>query len=225
MTSLVRARSEAKAAEQLADDYRAKGYDVIVEPRREQLPEVLAQFRPDLLARRGDETVLLQVKSRNTLGRPPGIQELAQAVQRLPGWRFELVLAPPDLPYPVPEGIEPWDQRAVASAIEEAEALVRSGHFAAALLVAWAAAEACLRLLAGKERIPSDHADAAHLLAALATSAVISREQYHSLRAAMELRNAVAHGFSAPLLDRDTVKALIELASTLFREANGGRKS
>ena len=45
--------SERVAAErqvhEVAREYRSKGYEVVVEPERRQLPEVLARFHPDVV--------------------------------------------------------------------------------------------------------------------------------------------------------------------------------
>jgi uncharacterized protein YutE (UPF0331/DUF86 family) len=48
--------------QEIAAEYEARGYDVLVEPRPEQLPEFLAGFRPDLVARGPNESVVVEVK-------------------------------------------------------------------------------------------------------------------------------------------------------------------
>ncbi len=41
----------AQRAQELAREYRERGYQVTVGPESGQLPQLLASFRPDLLAR------------------------------------------------------------------------------------------------------------------------------------------------------------------------------
>jgi hypothetical protein len=217
--------SEARLAREVADRYRDQGYEVIVEPTHEQLPSGLAQYQPNLIARKGDESVVIEVKSRHALKREPWIEDLAKAVRQLPGWRFELVLSGSDLPYALPEGVVPLNEEEARASLDEASGLLRAGHPAPALLMAWSAAEAILRLLAQKEQVDLRRADAAYLLSRLATSAIITRKTYHALRAAMEVRNAVAHGLRPESLSPAQVEDLIELASSLLSEANRGRKS
>ena len=78
----------------LAQRFREDGYDVIVEPSPDELPPALRSFRPDLLARRGSEGVIAEVKTR----RPPSrknwttVERMAEATRAMPGWRFELTL-------------------------------------------------------------------------------------------------------------------------------------
>ena len=81
------ASAATRRVEQIAQEYRDKGYEVLVEARAPQLPEPLARYRPDLVVRKGDEVVVIEVKSREISG-DPQLQELAEVVRRQPGWRI-----------------------------------------------------------------------------------------------------------------------------------------
>lgn len=200
---------------EVAHEYRNKGYDVIVEPDAGQLPEALTRFRPDVLARKADEVVVVEVRSRGSLI-DPELQELAKAVRAQPGWRFELVILKPE---PGPPGTKAWDAEDVAHGLSQVEAILGSGHREAALLLAWSAAEATLRLLAGKEGLALDRDDAAYLLKLLATRAVITRREHDLLWEILELRNAVAHGHKPPDLGPVKIRKLCETVSTLLEQA------
>lgn len=86
--------AEKRLIQELAREYQDKGYEVAVEPEAKQLPAALADFRPDLLVRRGEDVIVVEVKGRGSLG-DPKLQELAKTVREQPGWRFELVLLKP----------------------------------------------------------------------------------------------------------------------------------
>ena len=45
--------------------YRGKGYDVSIEPQGGQLPDFLQAFRPDLIAHKGDEHIVVEVTTPN----------------------------------------------------------------------------------------------------------------------------------------------------------------
>lgn len=216
MTHETGALSEARLVQQVADEYRGKGYDVVLEPGADQLPTVLAPYRPDIIARRDDETIVIEVKSRHSLRRPPQLEALAKAVRELPGWRFELIVAKPDIAFPLPETTEPWDEHQVGDALDEAGQLLRTGHPAAALLLAWAATEAALRLLASKEGLRIDGWEANALLNNLTTSGVLTRGRFKTLRDALEVRNAVAHGLMPPKLEPSKVQKLIQMTADLL---------
>lgn len=206
----------AALVEKVASDYRARGYDVTVRPSSEQLPTVLAAYPPDIVARKGDETVVVEVKSRHALRQSPQAQQLAAAVRQLPGWRFELVVARPDIAFPLPAGAQPWDAQDIENALREASALLDGGHQGPALLMAWAATEAALRLLAAKESVPVERSEANALLNRLTEYGVLSRQQYRTLRSALEVRNALAHGLRAAAVESDQVRRLLEMAGDLL---------
>lgn len=211
--------AEARRVHEVAREYRSRGYAVIMEPDPEQLPEALARFRPDFVARKADEVVVVEVKSRGSLT-DPELQELAKAVRAQPGWRFELVVLQPEFG---PPGTKSWNAGDFANSLRQVEAILGPGHREAALLLAWSAAEATLRLLADKEGLVLERDDALYLLKLLATRAVITRKQHDLLWEVLQLRNAVAHGLKPPALDPMTIQELCKMVSALLEQA--GRRS
>ena len=201
-----------RRVEELAQEYKDKGYEVLVEPESPELRGPLAGFRPDLVARRGDEVVVVEVKFRESLG-DPRLRQLSEAVRRQPGWRFDLVLLKPEAG---PPGSKEWTAEDVTNHLSQVEALLGFGHQEAALLLAWSAAEATLRLLAQKEGLRLEREDAPYLLKLLTTRAVLTREQHGLLWQALQLRNAVAHGHKPPEIDPAKIKDLCETISRLL---------
>lgn len=210
--------SEAsRRVQEVAREYRTKGYEVIVEAA--QLPEPLARFRPDVVARKGDEVVVIEVKPRGSLT-DPELQELAKAVRAQPGWRFELIVLKPE---PGPPGTTAWTAEDVVDALRQVETILNSGHPEAALLLAWSAAEATLRILAEQEGLVLERHDAPYLVRMLVTRAVITREQYDHLWQALDLRNAVAHGLKPPKLEVAAIEGLRKTISELLRQSRRRR--
>jgi hypothetical protein len=201
-----------RRVEELAQEYRDQGYEVLVEPETPELPGPLAGFRPDLVVRRGDEVVVVEVKFRESLG-DPRLRELSEAVRRQPGWRFDLVLLRPE---PGPPGTKEWTATDVSNHLSQVEALLGFGHQEAALLLAWSAAEATLRLLAKKEGLALQREDAPYLLKLLTSRAVLTREQHDLLQEVLQLRNAVAHGHQPPEINPTKINDLRETISQLL---------
>lgn len=193
-----RSSPEERLVLQVAEEYRQEGYEVLLQPAPSSLPDFLRGYQPDLLARRDDESVIVEVKFGLATSQRDRFRDLARAVNGQPRWRFELVVrnAPP-----VPEPHMPADERPsltrpdAARAIADAEDLVGSGRPEAALLWAWSAAEATLRLLASAEDVSPRRHDPAYLLKQLALEGEIHREDYEILMRSFRVRNAVAHGF------------------------------
>jgi hypothetical protein len=208
-----------RRVQELAQEYQDKGYQVTVGPEPGQLPEPLSRFRPDLVARKSDDAVVVEVKPRGSLS-DPELQELAKTVREQPGWRFDLVLLKPEPGLP---GARAWNAEDVADSLGQIGAILTAGYPEAALLLAWSAAEATLRLLAEKEHLDLEREDAVYLLRLLVTRAVITREQYERLWEALELRNAVAHGLKPPHLDTTKIAALCKLIAELLRQSRPRR--
>jgi predicted transcriptional regulator len=171
------------------------------------------------VALKSDDAVVVEVKPRGSLS-DPELQKLAKAVREQPGWRFELVLLEPD---PGLSGARAWNAEDVAGSLEQIETILSAGYPEAALLVAWSATEATLRLLAKKEHLELERDDAAYLLRLLVTRAVITRQQYARLWDALEVRNAVAHGLRPPRLDAGEIAALCKLIADLLRQSRPRR--
>jgi hypothetical protein len=164
--------------------------------------------------------VVIEVKPRAALG-DPQLQELAEAVRRQPGWRFELVLLRPEHG---PPGTKEWNAEDVAHSLGQVETLLSSGHKEAALLLAWSAVEATLRLLARRERLAPEREDAPYLLKLLATRAVLTGAQHDRVWDALQLRNAVAHGHKPPELDPTKIENLCKTVSGLLDRASRRRE-
>ena len=68
---------EERRVQEIAREYRDKGYEVVIRPGRSQLPDFLADYSPDVLACGENENLIVEVGSRTSLPResfpnPPG---------------------------------------------------------------------------------------------------------------------------------------------------------
>lgn len=207
---------ERRRIAELATAYAAKGYQVFVDPQDDQLPEQLAQYRPDMLVRRGDETIIVEVKSRRALRKTEQTERLKRLIATMPGWRVELVVVNPEPDGQREEGQQALQPSEARSGLEEAEKLLEAGHPEAAMLLGWASTEAVLRLVAERSTIRLRNADPTYLIKALATDGAIGREDYHRLFDTLQVRNALAHGYKLRKLDRSQVTGLLKLGRGLL---------
>lgn len=85
---------------QLAREYRKEGYDVMVYPAAEQLPESLSKCPLDLIARGSDRVIAVEVRTREslTLNGFEDLRRMAEKIKEIPGWIFELVVTNPRKP-------------------------------------------------------------------------------------------------------------------------------
>lgn len=207
-------------AQTLAEEYRSRGYAVIVEPSQAQLPPFLAGYHPDLLLSKADESVVVEVRARRFLDKDSQARELAGLLRDRPGWSFELVLMDVGEQIDAPEDAHPFTMENILEGAAEAERLLASGFIEAALLRAWAAAEASVRLLAEGEDLLVGRPTPSQLLKRAVMNGLLSREDYRFLLQALGRCNAYVHGFTLPDTGVAEVEALIDTAKRLGSETS-----
>ena len=208
---------ERQRARAIAAEYRGRGYEVIEQPSPEQLPAFLSGYHPAMLVQKGDEAIIVEVKSRSSLTKDPRIRELARLVQAEPHWNFELVVVGEEEQLNAPEGAAPFERDDILRSIEVAERLVASGFSEAALLLAWSTLEATVRLLTEEEGLVLERLNPLSVLTQATSNGVISRDDYNFLTKVMKYRNALAHGFKTIDFDPILVTELVGLTKRLLQ--------
>jgi hypothetical protein len=211
---------ERRRARALAEEYRSRGYGVIEEPSPAQLPDFLSGYRPDLLVRKGDEAIVVEVKPRSSLARDAQIRDLAQLLQTKPHWNFELVVVGEGERISAPEGARPFERDDILRGIEAAERLLAPGFSEAALLLAWSTSEATVRLLIEAEGIVLDHLNPPYILKQAVMNGVIARDEYNFLTNVIKYRNALVHGFKTIDFDPALVSELISRTKRLLQSTS-----
>ncbi len=202
----------------LAEEYRGKGYEVIVSPTSEHLPDFLSGYHPDLLVKKGNEALIVEVKTRTSLTKNSQVRDLARLLQARPGWKFDLVLVSEEERIDAPEGAISLKREEIFQRLQESERLLDAGAVEAAILIAWATSEAAVRLLATEEGLVLDRPIPIAVLKQAVMNGVISREDYNFLEHAMKYRNALAHGYKIADLDPMLVKDLIRTTKHILED-------
>jgi len=212
MTSTINKDSERFRLEKIAADYQTQGYDVKVQPRPAELPDFLAGFKPDLIISGKGETIVFEVKTREELKNAPFTPALEAALNKQPGWRFELIIDGAGS-----EQRETLSADQIRASLDEATDLKQRNHPTAALLLLWSAIEGALRLLANRENVELESYAPEYVLKRLYSLGLLGREHYQTLDRAMHKRNQAAHGFQASVEPEDLV-GISEVLSELLNE-------
>lgn len=202
----------------LAEEYRNKGYEVSFHPNLvKDLPSVLRNYRPDMIARRGDETVIIEVKSRSSLNSSfrKYLQNIALFVEQNPGWRFELVMINPEDAAYFPKAESSLEKSEIETRLQVARQLTAQ-HPESAILYSWSLVEATLRLVAEHEELSLQRFDPLYLVKQLVAEGIISRLEYQLLIDALSLGNAIVHGFKTTQLTQESVYELIDITEQLL---------
>lgn len=216
MSSAIRS-SERQALRRVAREYQRDGYEVLIEPSTEMLPDWLGSFQIDLLASNKDEHVVVEIKSQPNLNAPPPVDALARAVESHAGWRLDFVVVNSRGAKLTHERERLLDEKELGRRIEMASKLQDEGLYEAAMLMLWSAIEGALRRSAVLAGILIESFDTIALLKQLHFQGLLTADQYRSLRGAADIRNATAHGLKSRAPSSDSLEALKDLANDLLR--------
>jgi uncharacterized protein YutE (UPF0331/DUF86 family) len=203
--------------QEIAAEYEAHGYEVLVEPRPEQLPQFLAGFHPDLVARGPNDSVVVEVKVGTQTAASERFRELAETIQRQPGWRFSLVVIDPRSDEVAPPTQPLLDRQEIVDRIGRANELLKTGATDAAFLLMWVSVEALLRHIATREGLPLERVPSSSLMKELFSLGILSRSELEVAQRAFSVRNALVHGFATTRLD-ETARELAQFAQKLLLE-------
>ena len=203
-------------AQKTAEEYQARGYDVL----REVPLDFFLGFRADLVVKKGTDKRVIEVKKRSSLAADPRIRELAQLIDAKPEWSFDLLLVAEPEKLDSPAGAHPFAPKDIAKRIEEAEEACRLGLLAAAFIMAWSALEAVARILSETQGASAANiTTSAFALEQAFALGVLPTEDYEQLTEIRKLRNAVVHGFSVREVDEGLVRDLIRTVRRLQSSA------
>ena len=208
---------ESRAIAKVAEDYRRRGYDVAIMPSGPNLPEFLAGYQPDIIARGPAESVVVEVKVGTQTSVAERFREIAERINRQPGWRFSHVYVSPSEPDQLTEA-EPAPLPALQERAREADALLQAGQPEAAFLLFWSALEGSLRLLGRRAQLPLENLPSSALIRELYSSGEISRDDFDTLMRLLPERNRLVHGFLGRT-ERANVEPLRGLVNTLLENA------
>jgi Holliday junction resolvase len=207
MSEIINSQHDKKI-EEAADELRRSGYKVIIDPSSTEMPFDLGNYRPDLVAIKNGEGIILEVKASHARLSVDRFQEIAEQVAKHSGWKFILVT------------LDDMFERIILSEkgdllswcdlqthMEKIDELFRDGLYEPGVLYLWSTIEAMLRKRSIAESIPIYRFPPAKLLNHMYSSGEISIADYDSLKAIFEKRNKVAHGLVVHLEIDELTKA------------------
>lgn len=211
-------KSARRRLRTIAKEFEEQGYQTVVDPASDLLPPNLVDFHPDLLARGDDESVVVEVKRQPDLASEPRIDALAEAVEALPGWRFELVVMRPQPPSLEEARDALLSEKEIELRVKRGQALVRVGDPGLALAVVWSALEAAFRHYAIQQGVRLKAETAPSLVAECFHLGLINKNEYRTLKEAAEDRQAVAHGYRTDPIAEGLIGSLADMILGLLSQ-------
>ncbi len=201
--------------QELKAGYERDGYEVLVAPDRQSLPFDLDNYVPDLLARKPDGGLIIDVKTANARVSIERYQSVARTVQQHRGWRFLLVTVD-DLNIPASaQQLPSWSE--LAAKLDMSRSLMDNGNAEPAILYLWSIWEAAMRKLAGAVALPIERLPATKLMNQFYTLGYISIDDFTTAKQFLIMRDCVTHGFNIAL-DGPLLESFFDVVSGFIRE-------
>ena len=210
-----------EAIQDVARQYRADGYQVTVRPDVDKLPSFVAGRAIDILAVKGDQQVIVEVKeTQQQLRSDTTFSRLVEMANTHPGWRVDLVVLNSDaIVESAPLKVVEPSIDATLHDLDQAEKSSQNGELSSAFIIAWSALESAMRRAARASGLEIKNISPSFLLNTLYANGLIERAAFDQLSAHLRLRNSLVHGLSAPQFSRDAVLYVTSAARKLLAEA------
>jgi hypothetical protein len=207
--------------EGVAQQYKRQGYQVTLNPVAVDLPDFAKDFKVEMLATRPDGNVLISAKeSSRDFENDPALSGYAGAIEKQPGWRYDVfVLVPPP---PVSQPLDATDasEPEIDKLISDSARLYQAGFAPQAVLTGWAAMESAmrhrLRVLGANAQWGTSPRE---MLNNLYSSGILSHGEFRDLEGVYRLRNIIVHGFSVPDIAQGAITFLCQTARRLMEES------
>lgn len=202
----------------LVEDYLQQGFTVIKEPTADSIPFDLGGYQPDLIVKKGDTTLIIEVKTKASRVSVDRFQSLAQEISKHEGWRFLLVTLEDAEPSKTPTSVNElptWPQ--LEAKLLQVQTLITEGLIEPATLYLWSIFEATLRKRAIAQSIPIERLPAPMLIKHMYSQGEISVNDVDTLLEFMSSRNRLAHGANETI-DPHQVYSILQLVSLYISE-------
>lgn len=174
------------AIEKIVRRYRDLGYQVQIQPETRELPFDVKGYRPEILASKGEELLIFDIKTSDQVRDHALYNELTEVVTRHKGWDFLISTIPAYSQEEPTEPIETPTREEIEQLLNELESLVNSENFELAIPRMWHAIAGGLRIVASENKIPAGYASDLRVLNDMYSLAFISCSQYMTSKSFLE---------------------------------------
>jgi REase_AHJR-like len=194
------------AVQNIAKQLEREGYQVLVEPRSNDIPFDLSGYQPDILATKGDEHLLVEVKTTATRRSLERYKSIADTVARHPRWRFFLTTVAPEAESDdsvAPPLVRPDEIRVL---MRRLDSLLDSDNHSLAVPYLWNALVAGLRARAFERNVPVDATSDLRVVSYMYSLGEISHEDYETMRRYYDLRSSLTHSITHSVSKAETLE-------------------
>lgn len=183
----------SSAVRSAADDLRKQGYVVTIEPEPSTIPFDLRQYRPDILATRDNENLIIDIKTRGKHRSIERYKEIAEIVGSHENWRFMLSTVDETLPSGYVSVESSANPEVLNRMLNKLEALLSSENHALVLPYLWSVYISAMRMAGARASVPIDATSDHSVLNYMYSLGEISGDEYELAKTFLMLRNKAVH--------------------------------
>jgi uncharacterized protein YutE (UPF0331/DUF86 family) len=202
--------TEAEVLRNAVAELEQDGYEVFIQPQPPILPIFLKDFRPDAIARRNGENLVIEIV-KTLQGRDQALAAMTSSIRAHPGWELRVIVVNPITGI---TGLTKQSLEVIRQSVHEVSMLVASGHYRAALLMAWSTFEALARLT-----MPSDFErpqSPGRLVQMLAQEGYLTPSEADVLRGLAAKRSVLIHGNVQTEVSKTEAEAFVAILNKLI---------
>lgn len=189
---------ELRKIKELAREYEEKGFEVLIEPKGNLLPDFLKNYQPDLVLKKGDLNVVVEVKTSETIKNSEYLKELSAKINSIKNWKFELVLTNPKIKDNLRNSkYGEFSLSEIESKLNKLSNAIDKNFLEPHFLYAWSLFEASSRAILKAEQPKVEiKLNPIANIKQLYSYGIIGRIDYEWLIKISEIRNHIVHGHS-----------------------------
>lgn len=200
-----------RAVDAVVEDLIGQGFEIRLNPSSESLPAFFEHFRPELIARRGEESVAVVVRTGAESIPIDRLTKLAFRASEEPGWRLLLATGREN---GEAVGIEAGgliDTDQIRDRVARSDALRAAGEMEASFVLLWTVFEALARRRAEMTLGRIEGLTISVMTKHLYSLGEIDIPQFDEAIALLPVRNRLVHGFAVDDLPRalESLRSLV----------------
>lgn len=192
---------------EVVKEYKSKGYSVIENPSKNDVPKFLNNFIPDLIAKKNEDNVIIEIKISSNTNRNQflELENIAKIIEKEKYWRFELIITNPK-EYNDNNG-ELLSDNEIISRIDSSKRILED-DINIAFLSLWTVFETIARKNLPNELYKNNTING--IIKDLYSKSLINHQEYKNLDDFLKNRNNIIHGFNSEITKPD-FENLLEL--------------
>jgi len=214
-------KREVRRLRELIRKYKNEGYEIYADYLDFKKPQSIAGVVPDLIVRKGDQEIIIEVISDESLKRlEDKLKRLSEYAERHEGTRFDLVVTNPRPRLPYQERIKSCEyllRNLQRNLLREARQQYSQHHFEFSFLILCMILESLIKELAIRKKIIPirEKMSISQLIDVLFERGILSRDDFAFVQDMLDYRNKVIHGLKH--IQKERLHEYIDFVSTLLK--------